>query len=323
MYSFCADCRSKELEGLNPWLKDHVSDEEMLSKIEVLWTMGDELADYAGTMYEIMDLGARLSAVYSLLLLRTFHKDRRGWKKGIKTQAKGQKTCPAGSVMDKFLESPDRDKHVVKALAKGYKEFLKATRNNRRAAIANSYEDAQAKNEGSGDESSSDSSSSGNKKKKRAKKDKDSKRKRSRSRSASSSSAASSSESSKAKKKKKGKAKDKGKTKKGKAEEDSDDLPPKAKEDEVEPQLGGKKDARKKRGKNQPKQGSAQKGNTGKEDAQKTPVADDDNFWDLPISDWTQENRVDASMHGTNFYTDPDTGEDSFFLKPYGWIALW
>jgi hypothetical protein len=151
--------------------------EELMTK---LWKHLGKLDEFRTVLYQLLDLGSRLTGVFQLLTASAIHHNRAGWKAGVATQGIGQKASPEGRVMDKFLKDPKDDEVVVNMLVKGLQEQINKLKKYKSKGQSNQYTDNAAEPEeadpSSSEKTSSDSDSSSSSSKRRSKKTKKHKR---------------------------------------------------------------------------------------------------------------------------------------------------
>lgn len=131
------------------------SDSDIDEHVEKLWGLIGRLDEFRPVMHQLMDLGARLTGMFQLLIGNAVYQNRSGWVAGLKNQGNHSKATPEGRVLEKFLKDPLSNDNACKLLAKGLKEQIDRLKKYNPKKI-NRYGD----DEGSDEESTSSKSSS-------------------------------------------------------------------------------------------------------------------------------------------------------------------
>ena len=165
---------AEQLKAFKLWLQDTTSiasgldaqktlsrsDADLDENMTKFWQQLGKLDDFRTVMYQLLDMGSRLNGVFQLLTANAIHQNRSAWKAGINMQSAGQKVCPEGRVMDKFLKDPKNDEVVVDMLVKALKDQIQKLQKYRGKSDQNPYNDSGAAQRGADSDTSSSSESS-------------------------------------------------------------------------------------------------------------------------------------------------------------------
>ena len=167
------------MESILSFAQQHISRSgpELEEQMTKLWKHLGKLDDFRNVLYQLLDLGSRLTGVFQLITANAIHQNRAGWKAGLSTQGVGQKFSPDGRVLEKFLKDPKDDEAVVNLLVKGLQEQIEKLTKYKSKGQSNQYNDnapeiAEPESESSEKDTASDDSSSSSSKKKKTRKHK-------------------------------------------------------------------------------------------------------------------------------------------------------